>query len=79
MQARAFPFVGERHEVGLLRQADKDERFFRFRRVQRGVRFLPPRKLFDPGGERGPIAGLDIGPSEQALHGVVHLGEPLLQ
>ena len=79
LQARAFPFVGERDEVGLLRQADTDQRFFRFRGVQRGVRFLPPRKLFDPGGERGPIAGFDAGPSEQVFHGVVHLREPLLQ
>ena len=79
LQPRAVAFVGERDEVGLVHQPGTDKRFFRSRRVQRGVRFLPLRKSIDPGGERGPIARFDFGLDEQALHGVVDLRDPLLQ
>ena len=79
LQACAFALVGERDEAGLLHQPSTDERFFRMRRMQRDVRFLPPRKLFDPSGERGPIAGFDPGLGEEVRHCLVDLCDPLLQ
>ena len=79
LQLRAFALVGERDEGVLLHQPGSDKCFCRGRRVQRGVGFLPLRKLIDPGGERDPIARFDFGLGELALHGVVDLRDPLLQ
>ena len=79
LQSCAFALVGERNEVGLLREVDADKLFFAVHLVQRVSCFLPSRKFLDPAGERRAIAELDSSPGEQALHGVVDLRDSLLQ
>ena len=72
---------GQHHLRGtrLLRQPGSDQRLLGARGVQRVARRLPLRQQLDPAGERRPIAGLDHGLREQALHRLVDLRDSLLQ